>query len=252
MHPPAPCRAPLRHAPLYLGVLMLTGLWIVYVTVLVLHPELLTIDRTLFHVNLSYAMCAIATTLMAYIEVARHLREEQSHTDSSPCTEKAWFIRSQILLAPHATCNLCTAAGISCAHRYGSCRYRAHCHCSHATCNLCTGAGISCEDAHAGCIFPLFSWKIAHMKFWKNKSVIMRLLRLKKIIWNPPIPQCFWIGGIAARTNVRNEIKHREQIDPVHAHATDRRVLRDVQEHFSHLQSVPAGLSNKEDIFFKC
>jgi len=68
---------------------MLAGLWIVYVTVLVLHPELLTIDRTLFHVNLSYAMCAIATTLMAYIEVARHLREEQLHTDSSPCTEKA-------------------------------------------------------------------------------------------------------------------------------------------------------------------
>jgi hypothetical protein len=88
MHLSKHCRTPLCHTPLYVGVLMITGLWIAYIALLVLHPELLKIDETLFQVNLWYAICAIATTLVAYIETARHLKEEQTDTDHALCTQE--------------------------------------------------------------------------------------------------------------------------------------------------------------------
>ena len=84
MHVSKHCRTPLCHTPLYVGVLMITGLWIIYIALLVRNPELLKIDETLFRLNLAYAICAVATTLVAYIEAARHfsdLKREQADAD---------------------------------------------------------------------------------------------------------------------------------------------------------------------------
>jgi hypothetical protein len=89
MHVSKHCRTPLCHISPYVGVLVITGLWIVYIALLVLHPELLEINKILLQIHLWYAICAIITTLVASIETARHLKEEQTDTDHALCTQEA-------------------------------------------------------------------------------------------------------------------------------------------------------------------
>jgi hypothetical protein len=51
---------------------------------------------------------------------------------------------------------------------------------------------------------------------------------------NCSVPQLCCVDGIAAWTDVCNEIQHREQIDPVHAHAADGGILGDLKKDLSH------------------
>jgi hypothetical protein len=59
---------------LYVGMLMITGLWIIYIALLVVHPELLEMNKVLLQIHSWYAFCAVLTTLVAYIDTAAHLR----------------------------------------------------------------------------------------------------------------------------------------------------------------------------------
>jgi hypothetical protein len=80
----------LRDIPLCIGVLIITGLWVFYVAVLVEHPEILEISDDMFFINLWYAICAVGTTLVAYIETAKYLQgEENPDTSASLCTPNA-------------------------------------------------------------------------------------------------------------------------------------------------------------------
>jgi hypothetical protein len=80
----------LRDIPLCIGVLIIMGIWIFYFVFLVAHPEMLEISDDLFFVNMWYAICAVGTTLVAYIETAKHLQgHENPDTSASLCTPNA-------------------------------------------------------------------------------------------------------------------------------------------------------------------
>ena len=80
----------LRDIPLCIGVLILTGLWVFYVGCLVAYPEMLKISDNLFFINMWFAICAVGTTLVAYIETAKHVQgQENPDTSASLCTPNA-------------------------------------------------------------------------------------------------------------------------------------------------------------------
>ena len=80
----------LHNIPLCIGVLILTGLWVFYVGCLVAYPEMLKISDDLFFINMWFAICAVGTTLVAYIETAKHVQgQENPDTSASLCTPNA-------------------------------------------------------------------------------------------------------------------------------------------------------------------
>ena len=80
----------LRDIPLCIGVVTLTGIWVFYVVFIVAYPELLNISDDMFLINMWYAICAVGTTLVAYIETAKHVQgQENPDTSASLCTPNA-------------------------------------------------------------------------------------------------------------------------------------------------------------------
>jgi hypothetical protein len=80
----------LRDIPLCIGVLIITGLWVCYVVFLVAHPEILKISDDMFFINMRYAICAVGTTLVAYMATVQHLQgHENPDTSASLCTPNA-------------------------------------------------------------------------------------------------------------------------------------------------------------------
>ena len=94
----------LRDIPLCIGVVTLTGIWVFYVVFLVAYPELLNISDDMFFINMWYAICAVGTTLVAYIETAKHLKEQEKPDTTPHFAYRTCKRRSPVLGSQRAWC----------------------------------------------------------------------------------------------------------------------------------------------------